>query len=81
MDETNTSRDKIKLPRDLGQAIRVRRKALGFTQDDLAAQVCVSRATVGAVENGKDTAQVGICLQLCADLGLLLTIVDEDPSG
>lgn len=65
---------RIATPADLGRAIRARRKALGLTQEDVAAQVGVSRITVGAVENGKDTAHVGIVLQICRDLGLHLSL-------
>lgn len=59
---------------DLGQAIRRRRKALKLTQEDVAAQVGVARITVSAIENGKDTAQIGLVLQICRDLGLKVLI-------
>lgn len=62
----------IKNARDLGLAIRLRRKALGMTQEYVAAQIGIARVTVGAIENGKETAQVGIVLQICADLGMNL---------
>lgn len=62
---------------DLGKAIRRRRKALGLTQEDVAAQVGVARITVSAIENGKDTAHIGLVFQVCRDLGLLIMI--EEP--
>ena len=61
---------------DLGQAIRRRRKALGLTQEDVAAQVGIARITLSAIENGKETAHLGLVLQVCRDLGLHLTITD-----
>ena len=79
MPEHDGQRPRISTPGDLGRAIRARRKALGLTQEDVAAQVGVSRITVGAVENGKDTAHVGIVLQICRDLGLHLSLA-EPPS-
>lgn len=60
---------------DLGRAIRDRRKVLGMTQADLAMQAGVSTPTVSAIENGKETAQIGLVLQLCEDIGLRLTTV------
>lgn len=60
---------------DLGRAIRDRRKALGISQGELAMQSGVSIPTVSAIENGKETARVGLVLQLCQDLGLRLNAV------
>lgn len=62
---------------DLGEAIRRRRRTLGLTQEDIAAQVGIARITVSAIENGKDTAHVGLVFQICRDLGLHLMI--EEP--
>jgi y4mF family transcriptional regulator len=63
--------------KDLGHAIRDRRKMLDMTQADLAMQAGVSTPTVSAIENGKETAQIGLVLQLCQDIGLRLTTVKE----
>lgn len=68
---------RIKDPADLGQAIRQRRKVLGLTQEDVAAQVGVARITVSAVENGKETAQIGLVLQICRDLGLHIDVAAQ----
>lgn len=56
----------------LGTAIRLRRRALGLTQADLAMQAGISTQTLSAVENGKATAQIGLVLRICRDLGLTL---------
>ena len=64
----------IRAASDLGASIRERRKTLSMTQGDLAMQAGVSVATISAIENGKDTAQIGIVLDLCRDLGLRLCV-------
>ncbi|NJS38945.1 MAG: helix-turn-helix transcriptional regulator [Rhodobacteraceae bacterium] len=62
----------IETPLDLGSALRARRKALGLRQSDVALQSGVTLATVSAIENGKETARIGLVLQICRDLGLQL---------
>lgn len=64
-------------PLALGRAIRKRRLSLGLRQSDAAMQSGVSTPTISAIENGKDTARIGLVLQICCDLGLTLTIKDE----
>lgn len=68
------ARDIVRTTTDLGRALRARRRALGMTQGDLAMQVGLSVATVSAIENGKETARVGLVLDLCRDLGLTLIV-------
>jgi y4mF family transcriptional regulator len=64
----------ILTPADLGQAIRARRLELGLQQVDVAMQSGVSAPTVSAIENGKETARIGLVLQICRDLGLRIRI-------
>lgn len=59
---------------DIGRAIRARRQELGLHQADVAMQSGVSTPTVSAIENGKETARIGLVLQICRDLGLELKI-------
>ncbi|WP_295046777.1 type II toxin-antitoxin system Y4mF family antitoxin [uncultured Paracoccus sp.] len=66
----------IQTAADLGRAIRAKRKALGLQQQDLAMQSGVSLPTVSAIENGKETARIGLVLQLCRDLGIRLSVLD-----
>ncbi len=61
-------------PVSLGRAIRKARKALGITQDALSLQTGISRTTIRVIEQGKETAHVGLVLQLCRDLGLTLVV-------
>jgi y4mF family transcriptional regulator len=57
-------------PAELGAAIRARRRALHITQDDLATSIGVSRRVIGQLENGKETAHVGIVLRTARAVGL-----------
>lgn len=66
----------LQSPIDLGRAIRERRLALGLTQAEVAMQSGVSAPTVSAIENGKETARIGLVLQICRDLGLQLRAGD-----
>lgn len=65
-------------PSSLGAGIRKARKALHITQEDLSLQTGVSRTTIRAIEQGKRTAQIGLVLQLCRDLGLTLILSSAD---
>ena len=61
-------------PEALGHVIRDRRRSLGLRQAELAMQSGVSPATVSAIENGKESAHVGLVLRLARDLGIRLAI-------
>jgi y4mF family transcriptional regulator len=65
-------------PSSLGQAIRKARKALNITQEDLSLQTGISRTTIRAIEQGKQTAHLGLVLQVCRDLGLMLTLTSAE---
>lgn len=70
----HTTNSTIQTPADLGRAIRDKRMELGLLQADVAMQSGVSTPTVSAIENGKETARIGLVLQLCRDLGIRLTV-------
>lgn len=61
-------------PASLGKIIRQVRKTSKITQEDLELQTGISRTTIRAIEQGKETAHVGLVLQLCRDLGMTLSI-------
>ena len=63
----------------LGAELRKTRKALKITQEELSLQTGISRPTIRSVERGKETARVGLVLQLCQDLGI--TIELKFPEG
>lgn len=58
----------------LGAELRKTRKALKITQEELSLQTGISRPTIRSVERGKETAHVGLVLQLCQDLGITIEI-------
>ena len=73
---------RLRSPEEMGRAIRARRRALRLSQADLAAQTGLSEPTIGAIERGKPTAQVGLVLLLCRDLGLRCPPSDDSrPAG
>ncbi|TCP61447.1 y4mF family transcriptional regulator [Rhodovulum bhavnagarense] len=61
-------------PASLGRAIRKTRKALKITQEDLSLQTGISRTTIRAIEHGKESAHVGLVMQVCRDLGITISL-------
>ncbi len=53
---------------DIGNLVRDRRKGRGWTQADLAKRLGVSRLWIVQLEQGKDTAQVGLVLRALNEL-------------
>jgi transcriptional regulator with XRE-family HTH domain len=53
----------------LGQRIRERRKALGLTQEDLAAKAEIDRSYIGGVERGERNVTFTMLCAICAALG------------
>jgi HTH-type transcriptional regulator/antitoxin HipB len=68
----------ISTARDLGIAIRDRRKLLGMDQMDLATKVGVSRRWLTQVENGKPGAEFGLLLRTLNALGMRISVGTED---
>jgi transcriptional regulator with XRE-family HTH domain len=64
-------------PKQLGERIRDRRKALGITQADLAQLSSCSIPSVIAAEEGKPTLRLHILIDLASVLGLKLELVDR----
>ncbi|MFN3521275.1 MAG: helix-turn-helix domain-containing protein [Phenylobacterium sp.] len=64
----------ITTARDLGAAIRARRKLLGMNQTELAERVGVGRRWLTQVENGKSGAEIGLLLRTLNALGLEMTL-------
>lgn len=60
--------------RDLGRIIANRRKALGVTQQDLAALAGVSTRFLSSLERGKATVRLNTMLAVLDALGLRLDI-------
>ena len=64
--------------RDLGAAVRGRRRDLGMTQAELALQAGVSRKWVYEFEAGKPTAELRLILRVLDALELVLELGDDD---
>jgi HTH-type transcriptional regulator/antitoxin HipB len=67
-------------PRDLGAAIRERRKTLGLDQITLAAKVGVSRRWLIQVEAGTRGASFGLLLRTMHALGMQMHLTAEGES-
>ena len=55
---------------DLGNAVRSRRKQLGYTQAFLASYAGVSASFLSDLENGKETIQLSKALDIISLLGM-----------
>ncbi len=62
---------------ELGASIRHRRKQVGLSQQQLADEAGVGLVFVSQIENGKESARVGMVLRLLDTLGLELTIAER----
>ena len=67
--------DMITDPRELGKAIRARRKELGYTQAFIADYAGVSASFLSELENGKETIQLGKAMEVLSLLGMDLSLV------
>jgi HTH-type transcriptional regulator / antitoxin HipB len=70
----------IKTSADFGEQIRLRRKALGITQQQLAARCGVGVRFIVELEGGKPTCQLGKALTAAAEVRLLLLPPEIDQS-
>ena len=60
--------------RQIGAAIRRRRRGLGLRQEDVAAKTTLRQATISALENGKPGTQLRTLMDVMAALDLELVI-------
>lgn len=60
--------------KDLGAAVRARRKELGYSQSQLADFCGCGTRFISDLENGKDTLQFGKALDAASMLGLNLYV-------
>ena len=59
-----------RLARRFGDGLRTRRKALGYTQDDLASLIGANRRFISELERGKGTSYLGPALAAAEVLGV-----------
>ena len=57
---------------DFGRAVRERRRALGFTQEELAARCGVGKRFIIELEGGKPTTQLGKAITAANEVGITL---------
>ena len=65
--------------RDVGLAIRERRKALGLDQASLAKKVGVGRQWIIDIERGKQRAELGLVLRTLKELDLRVFVEPRAP--
>jgi transcriptional regulator with XRE-family HTH domain len=72
----------VPLPLDatIGTAIRAARFSRGLTQDDLAARLGVTRATIASYETGRRKIPAGTLIQIARLCGKPLTFFDAQQS-
>lgn len=70
----------VRSPRDLGIQIRRARKAQGLTQAELAETAGVGTRFVSELERGKDTARLGLAMELARLVGVDLVAVPRRSS-
>jgi HTH-type transcriptional regulator/antitoxin HipB len=68
----------ITTPRDIGAAIKERRKQLGLGQAELATRAGVSRQWLIQLEGGKPGVAMGLVLRLLNVLGMRLMLDGHD---
>ena len=67
---------RVRTMKDIGAAIRSRRKALGIDQAELAARTGVGREWIIEAEKGKARAEAGLVLRTLEALDLTISITE-----
>ena len=62
------------ISRDIGKAIRIRRKQLKLTQQDVADLAGLARYTIGRVEKGDSGTQLGTLSRIAGAVGLNVSL-------
>lgn len=70
----------VRVPRDLGAAVRGRRRDLGWSQDRVADRADVSRRWLSSLEAGKPSVELDLVLRVLDALGLELQVAPADDS-
>lgn len=71
----------VKSAREVGLALRDRRKRTGLSQAELARKIGTTRQWVSNIERGADTADLGLVLRAAGALGLTLDLGAGSHSG
>lgn len=67
--------NRINDTKELGRAIRDRRRELGYTQAFLAEYAGVSASFLSELENGKETIQLGKMMEVMSLLGMDICMI------
>jgi len=70
----------VRTTKQLGAAIRRRRRTLGLRQTDLGTNTKLRQATISALENGEPGTQLRTLIDVMASLGLELIIRERSQS-
>lgn len=69
---------RIKSVKSAGALVRDQRKGLGWSQEELAGKVGVSRLWIGHLEKGKESVEFGLVLRTFRVLGLAMDFAKEE---
>jgi transcriptional regulator with XRE-family HTH domain len=64
----------------LGNALRERRSALGYSQESFADKIGMHRAYYSAIERGEKNLTLGLLLRVSAGLGVKLSVLMTEAS-
>ena len=65
----------------IGKLIKHTRQALGMRQDELASVAGLSTRSLSNIENGKDSAHLGLVLNPLSALGITMALTPPMSSG
>lgn len=63
---------------ELGNRIREKRKALGWTQEELASKADIDRSYIGGVERGERNLTFSVLCEICSALGCDVAALTKD---
>lgn len=66
-------RSNARLPKQLGKKIQKRRKEVGYTQEELAEKIGLSRAYMGFIEQGRNTPSLEVLEKIAKHLKIPLS--------
>ena len=71
----------VRIPKQLGDALRRHRTLAGLTQSQLAAKAGLRQATISQIEGGSSATKFGTVCTMVAALDLELTIAPRSKSS
>jgi len=71
----------VRTAKQLGQALRRQRRALGLTQQELGRRTRLRQATISGLESGAEGTQLGTLVAALAALGLEIVVQPRIKAG